>query len=83
MIVESADTMSFFRNLPGLLKRLLSEMTQYQLFPREDRASVDARLAVGGSSAVSPLVEAFLKHVHDLADIPSPSYHIYQHDDDD
>jgi len=49
----------------------------------EDMASVDARLAVGGGSAVSPLVEAFLKHVHDLADTPSHLYYIYQHGDDD
>jgi len=46
-------------------------------------ASVDARLAVGGGSVVSPLVEAFLKHVHDLANTQSHLYYIYQHDDDD
>jgi hypothetical protein len=49
----------------------------------EDMASVDARLAVGGGSVVSPLVEAFLKHVHDMANTQSHLYYIYQHDDDD
>jgi hypothetical protein len=47
----------------------------------EDMARVDGQLAMGGGSAVSPLVVSFLEHVHDLADTPTHLYNIYQHDD--
>jgi len=49
----------------------------------EEMAHVEDHFAVGGGSALGPLVDAFLKHVHDLADTPNHLYYIYQHDDDD
>lgn len=49
----------------------------------EEMANVESHFAVGGGGALGPLVDAFLKHVHDLADTPNHLYYIYQHDDDD
>jgi hypothetical protein len=49
----------------------------------EEIANVESHFAVGGGSAVGPLVEAFIKHVYDLADTPDHLYYIYQHDEDD
>ncbi len=49
----------------------------------QEMANVEGHFALGGGSALGPLVDAFLKHVHDLADTPTHLYYIYQHDDDD
>jgi hypothetical protein len=47
----------------------------------QEIANVEGHFAMGGGSALGPLVEAFLKHVHDLAETPTYLYYIYQHDD--
>lgn len=49
----------------------------------EEMAHIEDHFALGGGSALGPLVEAFVKHVHDLAETPNHLYYIYQHDDDD
>jgi hypothetical protein len=49
----------------------------------QEMASVESHFALGGGSALGPLVEAFLIHVRDLAETPSHLYYVYQHDDDD
>jgi hypothetical protein len=49
----------------------------------QEMANVESHFALGGGSALGPLVDAFLKHVHDLAATPNHLYYIYQHDDDD
>jgi hypothetical protein len=46
----------------------------------QEMANVDGQFAAGGGSVVSPLVVDFLKHVHDLADLPTHLYFVYQHD---
>jgi hypothetical protein len=47
-----------------------------------EMASIAPRAEEYGN-AWGPLVDAFLKHVHDLADTPNHLYYIYQHDEDD
>jgi hypothetical protein len=49
----------------------------------QEMANVEGHFAMGGGSALGPLVNDFLKHVHDLAETPTHLYYIYQHDDDD
>jgi hypothetical protein len=46
-------------------------------------AHVEGHFAIGGGSALGPLVEDFLKHVHALAEDPTHLYYIYAHDEDD
>ena len=49
----------------------------------EEIANVESHFAAGGGSVVGPLVQAFVKHIYDLADTPGHAYYIYQHDEDD
>lgn len=49
----------------------------------QEIANVESRFAVGGGSAMGPLVDAFIKHVYELAETPTHLYYIYQHDEDD
>jgi hypothetical protein len=49
----------------------------------QEIANVESRFAVGGGSALGPLVQTFIKHVYDLAETPGNLYYIYQHDEDD
>jgi hypothetical protein len=48
----------------------------------QEIANVESRFAAGGGSALGPLVDAFIKHVYELADTPGHLYYVYQHDDD-
>jgi hypothetical protein len=48
----------------------------------EEIANVESHFAAGGGSVVGPLVQAFVKHIYDLADTPGHVYYIYQHDED-
>lgn len=58
------------------------EGTEASIFQSwEEMAGVQNRFGMGGGSALSPLVVAFLKHVYDLADLPDHIYYIYQHDE--
>jgi hypothetical protein len=49
----------------------------------QEIANVESHFSLGGGSALGPLVDAFLIHVHDLAETPTHLYYIYQHDNDD
>jgi hypothetical protein len=43
-----------------------------------EMANVEEHFAAGGGGAPGPLVDAFLRHVHDLAETPTHLYFIYQ-----
>lgn len=49
----------------------------------QEMANVESHFSLGGGSALGPSVEAFLMHVHHLAETPTHLYYVYQHDDDD
>ena len=49
----------------------------------QEMANVESHFSLGGGSALGPSVEAFLTHVHDLAETPTHLYHVYQYEDDD
>jgi len=48
----------------------------------QEMAGLNDQFALGGGSALGELVDAFIKHVYDLAATPNHLYYIYQHDDD-
>jgi hypothetical protein len=62
--------------------KLTLERTETSIFKSwQEIANVESRFSVGGGSALGPLVEAFVKHVYDLAETPDNLYYAYQHDD--
>jgi hypothetical protein len=65
---------------PDRQLKIWLEGTENEIYKSwQEMANVEPRLAEFGLS--EPLVNDFLKHVHELAETPTHLYYIYQHDD--